>query len=460
MPVHETIIDQTRLFDTAELSNSQGNHAWIRELIKFGVITNQIARDRFKTETLYKTMNEFLGRSRGEVICIRETLQPYRLGMIQPALESVLKDYTHAFHIEFDPSSDPIEQGYIAIKTDWNTTQLALQMAIDGWITADGHRILTRYITERRWDVINNYTINPILSIFALPDQIRLAEQIMKQLIQWMKDHNYYRRKKITAEGEFLSIERKYTWDDIILDPAIKQEIIENVVDFIKYIPIYQANRIPTKRGLIFYGKPGVGKTLVGKVLASQVDSTFIWVTAAKIKNAESVTQLFQFARELQPSIVFIEDLDCFAIDRHIHFTPILGELLNQMDGIVENEGVIVIATTNDLQVIEPALKDRPSRFDRVLEFKLPDVELRKQIIMQALRGKTANGINIDRIAEKTEGFTGAHLHELVILATKVAIEQKDYDESNIVKLTDTHFELALNQVQKKKEKALGFYIL
>lgn len=454
MAINERFIDQAALLETAE--NLNGNHSWIRELIQYGARANQEARDTFHTETLYKQIKEFLGRSRGEVIYIGETLPSYRLGMIQPALEAVLKDATHVFHSEFDPSLDPTEQGYISLKTDWNTTQLALKMAIDGWITADGHRVLTRYLTERVWHS-STCILHPLISVFMLPDQIRLAEQIMEQVIQWMKDHNYYRRKKITANGEFLSIERKYTWDDIVLEPNIQQELIENVVDFIKYIPLYQANQIPTKRGLILHGKPGVGKTLVGKVLASAVDSTFIWVTVAKIERPDAITQLFQLARELQPSIVFFEDLDCFGKDRSIFFSPVLGELLNQMDGIVDNEGVIVIATTNDLEAIEPALKDRPSRFDRVLEFKLPNPELRKKIIAQALRGKTANGINIDRIAEKTEGYTGAHLQELVILATKVAIEKKDYDESNIVKLTDAHFETALAQMQKKKEKSLGF---
>ena len=235
MAINDRFIDQAALLETAE--NLNGNHSWIQELIQYGARANQEARDRFNTETLYKKITEFLGRSRGEVVCIRETLPSYRFGMIQPALEAVLKDATHVFHIEFDPSLQPTEQGFFPLKTDWNTTQLALQMAIDGWITIDGHRILTRYITESRW-IVNTVVIIPTLSIFTLPDQIRLGEQIMEQVIQWMKDHNYYRRKKITSDGEFLSIDRKYTWDDIVLEPNIQQELIENVVDFIKYIPI------------------------------------------------------------------------------------------------------------------------------------------------------------------------------------------------------------------------------
>jgi hypothetical protein len=453
MEINERFIDQAELLETAE--NLNGNHNWIRELIKYGVELQNDTNYGYRDALLYRMLEKFFNRNRGEVVCIQQDFPGYYLGIMQSALEAVFKDAQHVRHEEFDSKIDTADQGYFSLRTDWNKTELALKMSTDEWITPDGIKLLTRYQLYQ----IHQLDRHPItvLRIFAIPEHIHRAEEVAAQIKDWLKQNNFLHGKKITSHCEFLSLERHYTWDNVVLEPAIKQEIIDNVVDFIKYIPIYQANNIPTKRGLIFYGSPGVGKTLVGKVLASAVDCTFIRVTAAKIKDPESITRLFQLARELHPSIIFVEDLDCFGKDRHIHFTPVLGELLNQMDGIVENEGVIVIATTNDLEAIEPALKDRPSRFDRVLEFKLPNPELRKKIIAQALLGKTANGINIDLIAEKTEGYTGAHLQELVILATKVAIEKKDYDESNIVKLTDTHFETALTQMQKKKEKLLGF---
>jgi transitional endoplasmic reticulum ATPase len=155
-----------------------------------------------------------------------------------------------------------------------------------------------------------------------------------------------------------------------------------------------------------------------------------------------------------------MEDLDFYASNRSEYGggnVRILGEILNQMDGFEENGDVVVIATTNDIESIEPALKDRPSRFDRVLELKPPDLNGRQKLLKKLLPNQ--NGVDeiIEKASQKIDGFNGAQINELVILAKKEALKSGNVNDQGTVQLKTDHFETAIARMKKKKEMILGF---
>jgi len=128
-------------------------------------------------------------------------------------------------------------------------------------------------------------------------------------------------------------------------------------------------------------------------------------------------------ARRLRPTILFLEDLDLFAKHRSNWVNPaVLGELLAQLDGLEQNDGLIVLATTNDLDAIEPALKDRPSRFDLVLEIPLPKTNERRAILTRHLEGVGLDEGLLDEAATVTEGLSGAQVREAAFLAVQDAV--------------------------------------
>ena len=181
----------------------------------------------------------------------------------------------------------------------------------------------------------------------------------------------------------------RVTWDDVALDPAVRAALEENTFGILRRRKLFQVNGIPQKRGVLLYGPPGTGKTMIGKALADSHAGTFLWATAADVKSSEAVRTIFGLARKLRPTIVFLEDLDMFASERGGCTDVTLGELLTQMDGLESNDGVIVVATTNDLAAIEPALAERPSRFDVVLEVGLPAHAARRRILAQNCANRT-----------------------------------------------------------------------
>lgn len=267
-----------------------------------------------------------------------------------------------------------------------------------------------------------------------------LQETFLNDVKSWMDDNNYYRGQKIGADGRFLNVSA-YQWDDIVLESHIKDNVFDDVVGFLNHAELYRVNNLPFKRGLILYGKPGCGKTLLGKVIANQIQSSFIWVTAAQASSAEFIKELFALAREIAPTVLFFEDVDMYTVDRgHGVFNAKVGELLAQMDGMEENNGLIVVATTNRLDVIEKALAERPSRFDRryCLDNISPDTT--KRMISKKLENANLVDVSLDDIAAMVQGLNGCFIQEVVISAKRKAIMRGDVDAQGVVNLNKNIF--------------------
>jgi proteasome regulatory subunit len=212
-------------------------------------------------------------------------------------------------------------------------------------------------------------------------------------------------------------------------------------------------------KGVLLYGPPGTGKTLLARALAGEVKATFIRVVASQFVNkfigegARIVREVFRLARERRPSIIFIDEIDAIGArrvdigtsgDREVQRTML--QLLAELDGFDPLEGVKVVAATNRIDLLDPALL-RPGRFDRLIEVPLPDKRGRVEILGIHTRSMKLKDVDLEEVAALTEGFSGAELKAVVTEAGFFAIrEGMNY-------VTQEHFIRAIDKVRNRIEK-------
>jgi len=240
---------------------------------------------------------------------------------------------------------------------------------------------------------------------------------------------------------KFNFMKRSEMVDELLAwNPEIRKQLKKDVLDFLLLMPILGERGLPNSRGVILSGAPGTGKTMYAKSLAAEAETTTILISAEMIHQRHDVKSAFKLARRLAPSLVIIEDIDTAGtVSRKFTDHPILGEYLQAMDGMEPNNGVVVLATTNHTENIDPAISDRPGRFDRIIEVPLPDKSQRKEIIQNLMRNmptKIVSGKAIAVIASKSKGLSGAWIREVIQTAMIEAIsddreeiEVEDLDE-------------------------------
>lgn len=244
------------------------------------------------------------------------------------------------------------------------------------------------------------------------------VSQLIAEINEYMKSHNYLKGEKLKViDGcifEFLEYS-KHSFEEIILDPSFKQELILNLLFPLKNEALCKEFSIPWRRGVLIGGEPGTGKTKLAKVLCNVLDCTVLWVSTESIKEPWEMKQVFEGARMLSPTLIIFEDVDFLGTDREIDRNPILGELLNQLDGNSPNHGIFVLASTNRPNLLDKALANRPGRFDLKLELTKPNRVAREQLINLFMKGKPSTpNIRFDKLAEETNGLTGSHIQEVI----------------------------------------------
>lgn len=214
----------------------------------------------------------------------------------------------------------------------------------------------------------------------------------------------------------------------------IKEELQE-ITDFINNSEKYTKMGAKIPRGVLFYGPPGTGKTLLAKALAGETKSTFLYASGSEFVEkyvgvgAKRVRTLFEKAKKEAPSIVFIDEIDAIGSRRNSDSNnekdQTLNQLLVEMDGFYRSQTVIVIGATNRLDLLDEALL-RPGRFDRHIYVGNPNVKARKEIFGVHTKDKPLDAsINIEDLARKTHGFSGAQLANIANEAAIIAVRNK-----------------------------------
>ena len=188
---------------------------------------------------------------------------------------------------------------------------------------------------------------------------------------------------------------------------------------------------------------------MYAKALAAECDISTILISAEMINQRHDVRTAFEIARKLSPSLIIIEDIDTAGtVSRQFTDHPILGEYLQAMDGMSPNDGVVIIATTNHTQNIDPAISDRPGRFDRIIEVGLPEYAQREQIL-EKLLAKMPSSVRSGRVVKKlskdTEGLSGAWIREVVQSALISAVS------SGRKKINQTDLQDSIGDVLKRR---------
>ncbi|MDJ0941852.1 MAG: ATP-binding protein [Kiloniellales bacterium] len=198
---------------------------------------------------------------------------------------------------------------------------------------------------------------------------------------------------------------------DVVIDEDVRQILRRNVIDLHLRRDILKANRVPVRRGVLLYGPPGTGKTFACRYLCSKLtETTRIIVTGTALLKVSAV---FSFARMLQPALVILEDVDLVFAAREINlYSSVLGDLLDQMDGLRPFEDIGIVLTTNSIDRMEAAIKDRPGRISQCIFFGPPDAELRKRYLEHYLRHHATGALEFGRLVMRSEGATQAFLKE------------------------------------------------
>jgi len=230
---------------------------------------------------------------------------------------------------------------------------------------------------------------------------------------------------------------RRITFSDVAGVDEVKEELQE-IVDFLKHPKKYMEIGARIPKGVLLFGAPGTGKTLVARAVAGEAGVPFFSISGSDFVEmfvgvgASRVRDLFEQAKKNSPAIVFIDEIDAVGRQRgagygggHDEREQTLNQLLVEMDGFSVNEGLIVMAATNRPDVLDPALL-RPGRFDRQIVIDKPDLRGRVEILKVHSRGKPlASDVDLEVLAQRTPGFTGADLENMVNEAALLAARRR-----------------------------------
>lgn len=254
----------------------------------------------------------------------------------------------------------------------------------------------------------------------------------------------------------------KITFDNIAGNTEIKQDM-EFLVKFLKNPKKYHEMGAKLPKGVVLYGPPGTGKTLTAKAIAGEAGVPFFSVSGSDFVEmyvglgAKRVRELFEEARKNAPCIIFIDEIDAIGTHRGAHGTnsekdQTINALLSELDGFSPRESIIVIAATNRIEDLDPALI-RPGRFDKHIAVNLPDYEDRLEILkIYAKDKKLSEDVNLEELAKLTIGFSGAGLEALMNEAAIIAVN-KEADKIRKEDIDDAYFKMVVKGHKKENRK-------
>ena len=282
-------------------------------------------------------------------------------------------------------------------------------------------------------------------------------EEFVTGVMEIADKENFYRGRKVEFSGRirFLDIKDR-NWDSIVLDAETKAEIRANTVDFLRRKDEWGKYGIPLKRGILLAGEPGTGKTIICKALMAEAEGiTCITTNGYALDDDDYVTELYELAGDLSPSIVFIEDIDLIGQNR-MEFGYMRGSallsLLSVMDGVEEQREVVTVATTNCLETLDKALSQRPSRFDRVIKLTRPSLDERRELVRRLCQKIPLDEVTQEYIAARAGNCTPAQLQEIVY---SLVIQHPSQQPELAV--SKANIDRAISRINDRGRHRLGF---
>jgi transitional endoplasmic reticulum ATPase len=257
-------------------------------------------------------------------------------------------------------------------------------------------------------------------------------------------------------------------WNEIGGLDLAKQELIEAVEWPLKYPEAFEAIHTQPPKGVMLFGPPGTGKTMLAKAVATESQANFISIKGPELlskyvgESEKAVRETFRKARQAAPTIVFFDEIDSIVPPRGAAFDTgvterVVSQILTELDGLEELKNVVVVAATNRPDMVDPALL-RPGRFDRFIYIRPPEIKEREAILKIHLKGKPlSDEVEIKELARRTEGYVGADIEaicrEAAILALrdfiKPGMEREDVKREALeIRIKNEHFEKAFNIVR------------
>jgi len=291
------------------------------------------------------------------------------------------------------------------------------------------------------------------------------AETLEKMRVLPEDFKNALKEVEPSAMREVLVEIPKISWSDVGGLADVKMKLREAVEMPLKDPDAFKRMGIKPPRGILLYGPPGSGKTLLAKAVANESEANFISIKGPEVmskwvgESEKAVRTIFKKAKQVAPCIVFLDELDAIAHRRGFDNDSgvserVVNQLLTSMDGLETLEGVVVVGATNRPDMVDPALL-RTGRFDRILLVPAPDKPARLEILKVHTRGMPLEGVDLDELAEELDGYTGADIEGLCREAAMIALREK----KDARKVSMAHFQEGIKVVRPSlDEETVKFY--
>ena len=331
----------------------------------------------------------------------------------EPRLGGLIKFYTNEHFSEYELVKEfsyakgiELEPEYGRVTLGKNHTEKFVQ---SGW----------RFYQNNDFKFVVNYSVDEYDNderISIITTEFSKGLEMLNEL-----EEGFYKSgplKNRFFDMTYKILHRDETINDLIAwNHDIQEQLNKDVIQFLSIIPELKARGLPNSRGIILSGPPGTGKTMMAKSLANQTQISTMLISAEMIYAKNQVKTAFELARKLSPTLMIIEDIDTAGtVSRRFTDHPILGEYLQSMDGMEPNNGIVIVATTNHTENIDPAISDRPGRFDRIIEIPLPSQSQRKKVLRNYLRKLDCEEDieeTVTTVAKSTDGLSGAWVREI-----------------------------------------------
>jgi hypothetical protein len=293
--------------------------------------------------------------------------------------------------------------------------------------------------------VMSWFNMRPIYHYWILADQVETAKAFLQEVCRWNAE---VRGEVLVFDGGcwrkdatlFQSI-KGATFNNLVMKGHLKQDIHNDLQQFFASRALYEEYGVPWKRGILFVGPPGNGKTHAVKAIINALTQPCLYVKSFRAEHRteeDNIRQVFDRARKSAPCILVLEDLDSLLTSQNRSF------FLNELDGFAANVGIVALATTNHPERLDPSILDRPSRFDRKYPFDLPELAERLAYISM-WNGSLKPALQladegIARLGEITEGFSFAYLKELFLSSMMrwIADERKESMPATMQQVMET----------------------